>query len=164
MTIPAGQSTQLEIQYQAQQRNDWGFLEDHILLVDQNKNKETIHLVANIVEDFSAYNGHFENAPAIQLSETESTITYKTPNSIATHDFYIVNTGKSELIIHKVITSDKETDITLPKYVIKPGKKVKATITYRSNHTDKTTKIIQLISNTPNQQAIHYHLHINPNT
>ena len=164
ITLPKGDTTNIEILYHTYKKNDWGYVSDQIHFVDHKQNKGTIYIIGIIKEDFSFYQKNFANAPAIQLSEQEKSIIYNVPNTTHSHVFYIKNRGKSDLTIRKTNTSDKEVSISLPKQVIKPGETIQATIKYKSAKKSPTTKLIQLINNDPMQQVATYKLFINRKT
>ena len=120
--------------------------------------------MVNIIEDFSSYQGDFSQAPHIQLSETEARVNITKPNHTYTHEFYIQNTGKTDLEIRKIATSEDYISVHLPKYTIKPGKKIKAVITYTPSAQVKNTSLIQFITNDPSQPVIGYKLFLNYNS
>lgn len=157
-TLQKDQKGKIEITYDAQKRNDWDFLSDKIELKVNDKATGNITIAASISEDFSSYNGNFEKAPVITLSETTADLTELPANSNQTHDFYIQNTGKSDLIIRKIRTSDNNVSVHLAKQTVKPGKKVKATISLQTGKTGKITKIIQFRSNDPQNPIVTYKL------
>lgn len=157
-TLKKAERGKISIHYDASKRNEWGFVNDTIEVLVNNKEKGRINVTAQISEDFSAYKGNFENAPVMVLSENKATLEHITPNSTQTHEFYIQNTGKSDLIIRKIKTSDPETTVSMPKKTVKPGKKAKVVITYRTQTAPKTTKIIQLTSNDPQNSVVNYNL------
>lgn len=154
-SLTKGAVGHLLVKYDAAQKGDWGFVSDIVRLTVNDQDKGSLNVTANISEDFSSYQGNFEKAPVITLSETEANLENVAPNSTNTHEFYIQNTGKSELIIRKTKASDPETSIALPKTTIKPGKKVKAVVTYKTKNA-KSTQIIQLITNDPQHSVINY--------
>lgn len=162
-SVKKGETGKILIKYDASKTNEWGFVTDHIDILVNHQDKGSINLVGNISEDFSSYQGNFEKAPVITLSETEANVEHVAKNSTNTHEFYIQNTGKSELIIHKVKASDSETSVNIPKLTLKPGKKVKANITYKTKNTPRITKIIQFITNDPQHPTVNYKLtaHVN---
>lgn len=155
-SLKKGEVGHLLVKYDASQRNDWGFVSDQIQIKVNNQDEGTVNIAANISEDFSAYQGNFEKAPVITLSETEAILENIAPNSTNTHEFYIQNSGKSDLIIRKIKASDTETSVVLSKMTIKPGKKTKATVTFQTKNAPKTTQIIQLTTNDPQHAVTTY--------
>lgn len=157
-TVGKDEKGTLTIKYDVAKKEDWGFVNDHVNITVNGEQKGSLNVVGNIKEDFSAYNGNFEKAPIIELSEKETTLEHIAPNAIHTHDFYIQNLGKTDLIIRKIKASDAETAVTAQKTVVKPGKKTKVTITYKTQKAPKETKIVQLLTNDPKNPMINYKL------
>ena len=162
--IPAGDTVKIQIQYDANKKQDWGFIHEQIHFTDNKQNKKAIHLLVNITEDFSFYQGNFSQAPHIQLSETEARINIAKPNQTYTHEFYIQNIGKTDLEIRKITTSENQISVSLLKHTIKPGKKMKAVITYTPSAKVKNTSLIQFITNDPKQPVIGYKLFLHNNS
>lgn len=157
-TLEKGQRGNLQIKYDPQKRNDWGFVNDPIEVMVNNNEKGSIQVTATIQEDFSAYNGNYENAPLIALTETETTLPDLAPNTTYTHSFYIQNDGKTELIIRKIKPSDPNVLASMAKSELKPGKKTKVTITFKTDERKKTVKIIQFTTNDPRHSVVNYRL------
>lgn len=155
-TLPKGQKGKIELKYDAQKRNAWDFVTDKINLKVNNKENAEILVTASISEDFSQYKNNFEQAPVITLSEKTAELADLPKNSSQTHDLYIQNDGKSELIIRKIKTSDENVSVHLAKSNIKPGKKIKATVNFKTGNSSKMTKIIQFISNDPKNSIATY--------
>lgn len=157
-TLAKDEKGTLVIKYDVAKKEDWGFVNDHVDIIVNGEHKGNINVVGNIKEDFSAYNGNFEKAPMIELSEKEANLEHITPNAVHTHDFYIQNLGKTDLIIRKIKASDTETTVNVQKTVIKPGKKTKVTVTYKTQQAPKETKIVQLLTNDPRNPMLNYKL------
>lgn len=155
-TLQKGERGTLQIQYDPQKKNDWGFVKDQLDIMVNNQNKGTIKVYANITEDFSACNP--ETAPEITFSETETILEDLAPNTTYTHNFYIQNNGKSELLIRKLTPSDPNITASAVKETVKPGKKVKVTITFKTDDRKKMVKIIQFITNDPQNPIVNYKL------
>lgn len=157
-TLQKGQKGKIEVKYDAQKKNAWDFVTDKINLKVNNKEAGEIMVTATISEDFSQYNNNFEQAPVITLSEKSAELADLPKNSTQTHDLYIQNDGKSELIIRKIKTSDENVTVHLAKANIKPGKKIKATVNFKTGNSSKMTKIIQFTSNDPKNSIVTYKL------
>ena len=139
-------------------KNDWGFVTDKIQLQVNDKTTGDITVAATISEDFSHYNGDFEKAPAISLSETEYTLNDLDKNSTYTHEFTIQNIGKSELVIRKIKTSDSNLSVTASRDTVKPGKKIKVNLSVKTGNAQKLIKIIQFTTNDPHNPIMTYKL------
>lgn len=150
------QKGKISIVYDAQKKNDWGFVSDKIPVKVNGKIAGEILVTASISEDFSHYNENPDYVPVAVFSENEVVLTDLEPNTTQTHDFYIQNTGKSDLIIHKLKTSDDQVSVNVAKKTIKPGKKVKATVTLKVNKSPQMIKLIQFTINDPKNPVISY--------
>ncbi len=147
----------ISISYDASQVDDWGIVNGMITVEINDKNQHELKIMANIQEDFSHYQGNFESAPQISLSETEATLRELSPNAPYTHDLIIQNEGKSELSIRKIKTSHPMATVHLSKTTIKPGKKVKASIHFKTT-VPELTQLIQFITNDPVNPVVTYKL------
>lgn len=158
VTLQKGQQGTLRVKYDPQKKNDWGFVSDLIEITIDNKEKGTVQALATITEDFSFYNNNFDHAPVIALSETEYTMPDLTPNSTYTRDLYIQNNGKSDLIIRYTKPSDTNISVHIAKNIVKPGKKVKATLTFKTNEKRTNSKVVQFTTNDPQNTTVSYKL------
>ena len=157
-TLTKDQKATISIKYDATNKNDWGFVTDKIQLQVNDKTTGDITVAATISEDFSHYNGNFEKAPAISLSETEYTLNDLDKNSTYTHEFTIQNIGKSELVIRKIKTSDSNLSVTASRDTVKPGKKIKVNLSVKTGNAQKLIKIIQFTTNDPHNPIMTYKL------
>lgn len=83
-------------------------------------------------------------------------------NATQTHEFFVQNTGKSDLIIRKLKPSDESISISTAKSTIKPGKKTKALVTIRTDEREgKKIKIIQFTTNDPKNPVAIYKVNVN---
>lgn len=154
-TLQKGEKGKIQIIFDAEKRNEWGFVSDKIEIKTQNASG-TLSLIGNIHEDFSGYNGDFSQAPIATFSEVEAVLENLASNSSATHEFYIQNTGKTDLVIRKIRTSDDKVSVNVAKTTLKPGKKAKATVTLKTEQAPKVTKIIQFTLNDPQNSIVNY--------
>lgn len=154
-TLQKGEKGEIHILYDASKRGDWGFVTDPVT-IKVNDVTSTITVTASISEDFSHYNNNFENAPIATFSETEAYLKDLPKNSTQTHEFYIQNNGKEELVIRKIKCSDDAISAIVAKNTIKPGKKVKATVTFKTGENAKVLKMVQFTVNDPKNPLIGY--------
>lgn len=157
-TLKKGEKGKITLTYDATAKEEWGFITAPVEINVDGQKVGQITVAVHINEDFSSYEGNHEKAPVAVFSEESVQLENLAKNSTQTHDFYIQNSGKSDLIIRKTKPSDSNTSIHLAKNIIKPGKKTKATITFETGNTPKTTKIIQFITNDPKNTVINYRL------
>lgn len=162
-TLEKGQKGNIHFKYMAGQKNDWGFVSDNLKIKVNNATEGELIISASINEDFSNYTPEmFEKAPVITFSENEGTLEDVAKNSTVTHEFYIQNTGKSDLIIRKLKPSDESVSVSTAKSVVKPGKKVKALATLKTdNNAGKKIKIIQFTTNDPKKPISTYRIMAN---
>lgn len=162
-TLAKDQKGNVHITYSAPQKNDWGFVSDKINITVNGKEKGDIIVVANINEDFSQFQkDNFTQAPVASFEEKEFQLGDVPRNSTKTHEFYIQNTGKSDLIIRKLKPSDEMISVHTAKSVIKPGKKVKVTLTLKTDDSKgKRIKLIQFTMNDPKNPIVTYRLTAN---
>lgn len=162
-TLAKGGKGVIRVKYLAGQKNDWGFVTDKINVKVNNSEQGEITITATINEDFSKYTPEMlEKAPAITFSEKEGDLGEVAKNSTQTHEFYIENTGKSDLIIRKLKPSETSVSVSTAKSTIKPGKKVKAVATLKTDkETGKKIKIIQFTTNDPKNPVTTYKITAN---
>lgn len=147
----------ITVKYNAAARKDWGFVSDKINLTLSSGAKGEITVVANIKEDFSKMKP--EEAPVATFSETSAELGALAKNTVRKHEFYIQNNGKSDLIIHKIKTSDNTVTAQPARMVIKPGKKTKVNVTLKTDEQPgKKVKIISFTFNDPQNTIISYKL------
>lgn len=158
VSLKKGEKGSIQLSYDPAKRDDWGFVTDQLTVFENGAEKGKIQVTATISEDFSAYNNNFEKAPVMTLKEVEATLSDLEPNKEYKHNFYIENSGETELIIRKIKPSNSTTIVEIAKNVIKPGKKVKATMTFKTGNTKKKTEIVQFTSNAPQTPIVMYKL------
>lgn len=157
-TLAKGQKGNIQIKYDAALRNDWGFVTDQLEVTVNNKDKGNIVAAATINEDFTLYQGDkAAEAPAATLSEKEIALGDLAKNAAKSHDFFIQNDGKSDLIIRKCKPSDELISAHPAKTTIKPGKKVKVTVSLKADNTaGKKIKLVQFMLNDPKNPIVTY--------
>lgn len=155
-TLAKNQKGNITIRYNPAKQNDWGFVAEKLPVSVNGQPVGELTVTATIGEDFSYYNGNYEKAPVITLSEKNAELTDLPKNSEQSHEFHIQNDGKSDLIIRKIKYSDNTVQVQLAKTTLKPGKKTKGTVTFKTGVSPQTTKIIQFTSNDPKNPIVTY--------
>lgn len=154
-TLEKGQRGTIHIVYEALNKNDWGFVSDPINITVNGTHSNVFYITATISEDFFGVKA--EEAPVAVFSEKEIDLGEIEKGSTKTHEFYIQNTGKSDLVIRKIKPSDDYISVTLPKTVIKPGKKMKAIITLKAGDVlGRRIRIAQFTLNDPQNSIVVY--------
>lgn len=155
--LKSGEKGEIYITYYADQKKDWGFVNDPMEIQTDTGDKGSLGVVANICEDFSEFkNNHYQNAPKALFSETDINLGVLKKNTIKKQEISIQNTGKSELIIRKIKTSDDQMLTVAPaKTIIKPGKKIKVTLTLNTGDTaGRKVKIVSFTLNDPKNTIV----------
>lgn len=156
-TLESNQKGTLTVKFDAKARNEWGFISDRLTVATDHGNSYEMPLVANITEDFSGVD--MERAPAIEFSEGDFDLGIVAAGTIKKHEFKIKNTGKSDLIIRKIRTSDEQFTVVPAKMVVKPGREVKVTATFKAEGTPgKKSKIVSFTVNDPKNPLVSYRL------
>lgn len=156
-TLKKGEKGKILVKYNAADKKDWGFVSDKINLTVSPDAKGEIAVVANIKEDFSKIKP--EEAPVAAFSETSAELGVLAKNSTKKHEFYIQNEGKSDLVIHKIKTSDNTVTAHPARMIIKPGKKTKVNVVLKTDdQPGKKVKIISFTLNDPKNTIVSYKL------
>ncbi|MCF8294744.1 MAG: DUF1573 domain-containing protein [Bacteroidales bacterium] len=144
------------ITYNAQSKEDWGFVIDRIPVVfdnnfDPKNREENLTISADIQDDFgNMTEAELAKAPKIEFeSKVFDFGTLKQgENKSSTYKFK--NTGKSDLIIRKVKASCGCTAVAPDDKIIPPGGESKIDVTFRSaGKNGKQNKTITVITNDP---------------
>ncbi|MBI9068223.1 MAG: DUF1573 domain-containing protein [Salinivirgaceae bacterium] len=149
----------LIVTYDAQKKNDWGFLMDRITIAvngntDQNKNR--ISVSATIEEDFSQLSKEeLDNSARINFdSKVFNFGTIKQGEKIP-YSFKFTNTGKSDLMIRKIKTTCGCTVANSDKEIIKAGESSELKVVFNSaGKSNRQNKSITVISNDPTQSQV----------
>lgn len=155
-TLNKNQKGTITIAYDAAAKGDWDFVTDKIQLKVNDKEMTIIGVSAHINEDFSSNKDQADKAPIASFSEKEIVLSGLTKDNSQTHEFTIQNTGKTDLIIRKIITSDENISVNVAKNTIRPGKKAKATVTLKTTNAPKILKIVKFILNDPKNPVVTY--------
>ncbi|MCQ2286352.1 MAG: DUF1573 domain-containing protein [Bacteroidales bacterium] len=156
-TIQPGETGWFVMKYDATQRNDWGKLNDHILINtnDTIEPKKIIMFNVEIVEDFS-YLKNDSKLPLFYVNHNEYNFHIVKPGDKAEYTYEITNNGEADLIIRKISTNYNYV-ITwkLESETIKPKQTVKLTAKFdTSKRRGKQNGSITLTTNDPTQSSI----------
>jgi len=143
--------------YDASKKNDWGFVVDRVWLKvnDQEPRNARLAVSANIVEDFSKMTPEEKaSAPHITFKEKVYDFGKAPQRQTVEHEFVFTNTGKSDLVIHKVRSSCGCTVVSPKEKVIKPGQSssIKA-IFHTGAYKGRQSKTITVITNDPSSPS-----------
>jgi len=156
-TIPAGGTGEIIAVFDANKRQDWGFVNDQVFLIfDGVKNNENrISVNATIEEDYSKWTAEqLANAPVIEFSETVFDFGNINKGDKVTHTFKVFNLGKSNLILRKVSASCGCTATQPDKNIILPGDEANITVTFDSRgRSGRQNQTITILSNDPKKAS-----------
>jgi len=143
----------IEVTYDATKKNDWGFAIDRVWLKLNGKEQNNARLTvsASLQEDFTKLTPE-QRANAAHIKFEKKVFDFGTAPQRKTveHDFVFTNTGKDDLIIHKVRSSCGCTAVSPKEKVIKPGQSssIKA-IFHTGTYKGRQNKSITVITNDP---------------
>jgi len=152
-TLQPGQKGLLTADYNAPERNDWGFVIDRMNLKINGITDRTYSLVvsANIEEDFSAMTPEQRaNAPVLKVDNSEFKFGTIEQGTDVEHSFKLTNAGKSDLHIRKVNASCGCTAVQPEKTLIAPGETVNIRTIFKSaGKVGNQNKTVTIITNDP---------------
>ena len=148
----------IDLTYDASVKNDWGPVFDRIAVIvnDKDNANNRLSITANIQDNFNALTPEqILNAAKIDVDNANFNFGVIKPGDKAAHDFVIKNTGKSDLLIHKVQPSCGCTIATLKSNVLKPGESTTVSISFDSKGKDGAIeKYISIFSNDPTKPSL----------
>jgi hypothetical protein len=152
--VGAGQKGLIEATFDASKKSDWGFVVDQVYVVVDGKKDMTanrLSLSATIEEDFSSLTPEqLAQAPKAEFSEKSFDFGKIIEGNDARHEFSLINTGKSNLIIRKVKASCGCTAVQPAKMVLAPGESTTIATVFNSNgKSGKQNKSITITTNDP---------------
>jgi hypothetical protein len=152
-TIPAKSTGKLEVTYNAQLANTYGFASHRIYLsIDGSKDyKNSIGVSATIEEDFSQLTpAQLASAPVAKFNAMDYDFGDMKQGDKKDYTFNLTNSGKSDLQIRNVRSSCGCTAVAPSKKVIAPGETVPIKVTFDSRgKRGRQSKSITVITNDP---------------
>lgn len=136
----------------------WGINDDHLTIIatplhsDKSPISADANIVVNIVEDFSQMTEEeLAKAPTCKISTDKLIFDNLHSGEIAEGTLSIKNSGKSNLIVRRVMSTDKAITTKCDKTLLKPGKE--ATVTIKVNPDKVSDNVlnsqITVITNDP---------------
>ena len=151
--LQPGQKGVIEGEYDANLKNDWGFLVDRvdILLNEKFTAANRLTVSATIEEDFGSLTAEQRtNAPRIGFNENTFNFSDIKQGEKVEYTFTISNSGKSDLVIRKVTASCGCTAVSPQDDVITGGENTTLKVIFNSaGKVGKQNKTITIISNDP---------------
>ncbi len=142
----------IDATFDAALKNDWGMVNDRfaVIINDKNEPANKIFIRANIREDFAQLTEEQrKNAPKIEFDNTNFDYGTIEAGAKANHNFSFKNSGKSNLIIRKVMPSCGCTVANLKVNTVRPGETDTISVTFnstnRSGTQNKTVTVILTI-------------------
>jgi len=156
--LKPGEEGDIVITYDAQKKNDWGFVFDrlHLSLNGEKINGKNISVSANIIENFdNLTEDELAMAPVINFKIKSYDFDTIFQQTTVSYKFEFVNEGKSDLLIRRVKPSCGCTASHTNDNVIKPGQKSHIVAKFNTgNRKGKQSKTITIITNDPKNHSI----------
>ena len=145
------------LKYDATQRNDWGKLNDHILINtdDTIEEKKIFKYDVEIIEDFS-YLKPNSKLPSFYVNRKEYNFGHIKTGEKVEQTFEITNNGEADLIIRKIATNyNYVISWNIESSTIKPKQTVKFTVKFdTTKRRGKQDGRLTLITNDPANSSI----------
>ncbi len=155
--IEPGQTGVITATYDAEAKNDWGFVTDNIFIIfnDVNNYSNRLTVSATIQEDFSSWDAEkMKAAPVMAVTEKTWNFGEIKQGDVVKHQFEIKNNGKSELIIRKVKASCGCTAIKPAKTILAPGESTMVVAEFDSRgKSGRQTKTVTIVTNDPKRAS-----------
>lgn len=162
-TIAPGAISTLTFFFDTMRTPLWGINDDHldIIATPLNSSSTPIHsdvnIVTNVVEDFSGMdiNQRF-NAPVCEILTDKIIFDNLKAGKIAEATLSFKNTGKSDMIVRRVMSTDKAITTKCNTTLLKPGKNAVVTIKVNPDKiNDKVlNSMLTIITNDPQNPKI----------
>jgi hypothetical protein len=157
-TLPPGMLSTMSFFFDSGRTPVWGINDDYITIIATplHSNKAPQHIkaniIANVVEDFSALSDKDRvNAPVCSVMTGKMVLENMRNDEITNGTLKLQNTGKSNLIVRRVMSTDKAIKARIDKTLVKPGEE--ASINIKVNPAKVSGKVlnsqITVISNDP---------------
>ncbi len=155
ITLAPKRETRILLTYDADLKNDWGYLSDYIKIEtsDSIEPEKGIHINANIIEHFKHTDSN--QLPKISFDKQTHHFGEIGQNQRVSTAFIITNEGKKNLILRKVKASCGCTATRPDKTLLAPGKSTQIQVTFSSGtKKGKKKKSVTVISNDPTQNDV----------
>ena len=142
-TVPPGGISTMSFFFNSMLTPVWGINDDKVTIIatplheDLQPISVQANVVANVVEDFSDYNDEdLAHAPECSLSTDKLLIQNLTSGTNSQCNLTITNTGKSNLVVRRVMSLDKAVKTKCDKTRLKPGEKATVSVTVNPGAVD----------------------------
>ena len=136
----------------------WGINDDDLAIIatplhsDKAPIRADANIVVNVVEDFSQMTDEDRaKAPVCEVTTDKLVLSNLRHGEIAETSFAIKNTGKNNLIVRRVMSTDKAITIKCDKTLLKPGKETIVNIKVNPDKvgTNVLNSQLSIITNDP---------------
>lgn len=151
-TLKDKETGQIQVRYNAKQRNQWGITYEHFNLERANGQKLNLHVIANIErEPQKLSEEEYSKKPRISFNKVSHDFGTIEEGKVVTMDFSFENTGGETLKIYKTKASCGCTAGTPEKTTLAPGKSSSFTVKFnsRGKHPGRQTQSVTIYSNDP---------------
>lgn len=154
-TLAPNQLGMIFVTFAAKRIDDWGPRTDEFYLRLNNelpvKDNRTITVTTNIIERFDQTAAVLANAPKISFSSPAISMGRISANQKKSEIVKIQNTGKSDLIIRKLVPSADGISATVERKILKQGQStnLRITVDKRGYSKSEIKESVQVISNDP---------------
>jgi len=153
------------VNYDAVKRKDWGFVTDtiHLITSDDSLPVKSLPVIAHIEEYFPLKEIiAIENSPKIKFEKTEQHLGSVKEGATVSNVFKMVNEGKVDLQIRKIVPGCKCLSFETPKMVLKPGEMSTIKVTMDTRYREGVqNKNITVISNSPTTPSVNLWIRVN---
>lgn len=148
----------LEVTFNSEIANDWGEMHAKfdVAVNGKTENDKQINVNATIKENFANWTAEQKlNAPILKVDDKFDLQNVEIGKKKKTYKFYVQNTGKSNLVLHKIKSNNENIKIEYPSKPIAPGKKgeIKLTINSEGKKAGKFSYRATVICNDPNHST-----------
>ena len=148
--------TEIHLHYlgNGNKKNEYGPVSDVITLVtdDTDNPKKQLKITAEITDMImpDSLKGEQSRLPQLELSNTSVLYDTIQTGHMAMKEIEIRNTGKSDLLIRKILSDASYISVEIEKKQIKPGSRTRLKVVYNSsNIIGKDAKKVTIYSNDP---------------
>ncbi|MCH7415563.1 DUF1573 domain-containing protein [Belliella sp. R4-6] len=131
-TVEPNQRGLIELKYDGHHRNDFGYVEDVLMLNFESKPEPVaLRLMANIFEHFEPVPKSLEKVvPRLGINDVEIDLKDINANNVVNRKIKLSNQGQEELIIRKMISNCECMKVVADKAVLQSGESTDLEITF----------------------------------
>lgn len=134
-TIPPGQISTTTFFFDSNRTPVWGINDDYITIIatplhsNYAASKIKVNIIANVVEDFSSItDDQRSKSPVCAVAPDKLMLPNLKTGELAYTELKVTNTGKSNMMIRRVMALDKALTTKSDKTLLKPGEEARVSI------------------------------------